>query len=183
MPVYYLLTSECMHLTLPYVAQILKRKCPDYALRPLSPPPPTHTHTRTKPPWSPHIPLSSLPTQITVGVIILAINAAYIVGVLSFSLKQSIEHARQMPRLLSESWRSLVSSITRAISRVNIEAKYSLTRSRRSALSSHRPSFTPVTNKCPLDVLDATSTGSNELQPQEPLPKQLHQMISSNQRK
>ncbi|GIL61375.1 hypothetical protein Vafri_15845 [Volvox africanus] len=59
-----------------------------------------------------------------VGAIILTINACFILGVLALSVRRSADRARQMHRILSSSWNSMVTSVSKAI--VRIEQRYSM---------------------------------------------------------
>ncbi|GIL87669.1 hypothetical protein Vretifemale_15684, partial [Volvox reticuliferus] len=66
-----------------------------------------------------------------VGAIILAMNACFIVGVLGLSARRSADRARQMHRILSHSWNSVVTTVSRAI--VRIEQRYSITNTSRGS--------------------------------------------------
>ncbi|GIL61377.1 hypothetical protein Vafri_15845 [Volvox africanus] len=59
-----------------------------------------------------------------VGAIILTINACFILCVLVLSVRRSADRARQMHRILSSSWNSMVTSVSKAI--VRIEQRYSM---------------------------------------------------------
>ncbi|GLI63810.1 hypothetical protein VaNZ11_006907 [Volvox africanus] len=59
-----------------------------------------------------------------VGAVILTINACFILGVLTLFVRGSADRARQVHRILSTSWNSVVTSVSRAI--VHIEQRYSM---------------------------------------------------------
>ncbi|GLC36497.1 hypothetical protein PLESTB_000154600 [Pleodorina starrii] len=65
------------------------------------------------------------------GAIILTINAVFILGVLVYSAKRSAARAQQVRRVLTHSWNSLMSSVSRAI--VKVEQRYSAAASSRRA--------------------------------------------------